>query len=359
MALIDSEGFGMSTTWADYLSYGAFQYLPGALIGTAAINTGGAYGDNYANAHNLNSTPVRAMAAAAATFYFGARTRIRQPSTSTVIGYFLSDASFVNQIAIIILPDGTIQAKTAVGRTGSGERYNGAGTLLGATAPLVMPFDSWEYLEVFGVIDASAGAVTVRLNGATVLTLTSVNTRGSAGSTMQRIGFQGGGAGDNAAMDTMHWYLCDATGSAPWNTFLGDVRVQTLFPTADDAVQFTPNGLGSNYLNAAKVPPVPFTDFNASATVGNQDSFVMQDIDGSTTTIYGVHVKPLMYKNDAGSRSGASVLISGGTTAVGSTTVLSEGGAQLHTMYQTNPDTAGAWTAAAVNAHKAGYKVAA
>ena len=153
--------------------------------------------------------------------------------------------------------------------------------------------------------------------------------------------------------------LCDDTGSAPWNTFLGDVRVQNLFPTANDAVQFTPTGLATNWQNAAKVPPVPFTDYNASSVVGEQDTFVMQPVSSDIGIVYGVHNKPLVYKNDPGARSGAAVLKSDATTAVGVTTVLSETAAQLKTMYQVDPHTAVQWTPVDVNLIKAGYQVAA
>jgi hypothetical protein len=123
-------------------------------------------------------------------------------------------------------------------------------------------------------------------------------------------------------------------------------------------VQFTPVGLATNWQNAASYPPVPGTNYNASSVPGNQDTFVLQQID-TNDVVFGVHVKPLIYKSDAGARTAASVLKSAATVAVGATTVLSETSAQVKTMYQTDPATSAQWTAAAVNAMTAGARLVA
>ena len=51
-------------------------------------------------------------------------------------------------------------------------------------------------------------------------------------------------------LDIDDLYICDGTGSAPHNTFLGDCRVDTLLPTADGtAQQWTPS-TGTHPLHA-------------------------------------------------------------------------------------------------------------
>jgi hypothetical protein len=217
----------------------------------------------------------------------------------------------------------------------------------------------WQYIEIGAVIHATAGSVVVKVNGVVVLSVSGVKTRGASSSaTVRRYGMLAGGANQNI-FGTAHWYFCDGTGAAPWNGFLGDVRVQSLFPTADDAVAFTPHGNGANWLNGGQVPPVPFTDYNSATDVGAQDTFEMGDIPATLGIVYGVHVKPLIFKSDAGERSGASVLKSGGSVDVGASTVLSMTAAQLRKVYEVDPATGVQWTVAGVNAIKAGYRVTA
>jgi hypothetical protein len=354
MALIDSEGFGLSTSFQDFVTYNALGFPAGGGIGqfNPSIHSSGTYGDPYLTFWNSTSAILRLAPAGVSAFFFGARTRLNGVGGNPC--YLFCDTSFVNQFAVRFNTDGSVTALR--GRTLSTTDYTG-GTVLGSSSALVMPVQGWQYVEIGGVIDASAGSVVVKVNGTTVLNLTGVNTRGSAAATMRRYGLQSD-SGTSTNFDTQHWYLCDDSGGAPWNTFLGDVRVQSLYPTANDAVAFTPTGLGTNWQNAASVPPVPFTDYNASSNVSDRDTFEMQDIT-TGSTVYGVNLKPLVYKNDAGARSGASVLKSGATTDVGTTTVLSETAAQLSKMYETDPHTSAQWTATAVNAIKAGYQVAA
>jgi hypothetical protein len=317
------------------------------------------FGDPYLRFWNSTAAIQRIAPSELGGFFFGARTRLNCGGSTYC--YLFNDISYANQFAVQFNNDGSLTAlrgMTLANTPTTGAANYSGGAVIGSSAPLSIPMQGWQHVEIGGVIHATAGSVVVRVNGLTVLNLTSVNTKGSAASaTMRRYGFQQAGS-QIGNFDTQHWYLCDATGAAPWNTFLGDVRVQTLRPTANDAVQMTPNGLAANWQNAASYPPVPFTNYNASATVGQQDTFVMQQIDPNDI-VFGVHVKPLVYKNDAGARSGASILKSGGTTAVGTTTNLSEGSAQLLSMYQTDPNTGAQWTAAAVNASKAGARVAA
>ena len=137
------------------------------------------------------------------------------------------------------------------------------------------------------------------------------------------------------------------------------MRVQTLAPVSNDAVAFTPTGQASNWQNAATVPPVPAADFNASATVGAQDTFHMGALAADLGTVFGLSVKTLMFKSDAGSRSGEAIIKSGGTVAAGAAIPLGLTPARVSAMFTTDPATGAAWTAAGVNAATAGYKVSA
>ena len=104
--------------------------------------------------------------------------------------------------------------------------------------------------------------------------------------------------------------------------------------------------------------PLPSTVFNADPTVGDQDTFVFPAIAAGLNTVFGLNVKLLASKTDAGARSAAAVIKSAGTVGVGSSVALS--GAQVvPAMFTLDPHTAAQWTQTAVNAANPGYKVTA
>lgn len=336
MALRDTEGFGLSTNAADYLTYGLFY------TGFNSIGTNGPLGDNYATVFQGQS-PYKQLASAYTTFFFGAR---MNNNLASPVGLGFNDVNGVNQI----------QVNLNVSSNGSVEALRN-GTLLGSSAVGVVPIDNWYYVEVGAVIAAgTGGSVTVKINGVQVLALTGINTAGGGNNNVQRYGVVHSQF-DDLLPYTMHWYFCDNTGPAPWNTFLGDTRIQTINPTSNANVQFTPEGQASNYENVSLVPPVPGTDFNQSGTVGAQDTFNVGSMDATLTTVFGVKQVVLAAKSDAGSRSLETVLQSGTTTATGTSTTLGTGAQVQVTMYETDPNTNAQWTQSGVNAAKPGYNV--
>ena len=78
---------------------------------------------------------------------------------------------------------------------------------------------------------------------------------------------------------------------------------------------------------------------------------------GNLTAVYGVNVKALMYKSDAGNRMTAAVITSSGTTATGSNLALGSSGLLANVIAQTDPATGVAWTQSGVNASHPGYTI--
>lgn len=357
MALIDSEGFGFSTALTDFINYGLFIDVHNNLVATGcAITSSGPLGDNYFNAGLTGALSgpciLRVLPSTFTSFIWGARVAMPAIAGSGFWPsmYFYDASGSTEQFHLTF--NGVSGAITA----------SRGGTLLGSSAAGAVPIAgsslSWCFMEVGVVLSATVGTITVKVNGVSVLALTGLNNCAGTGTVCGAWSNGDAGVSQNSSpFSMMHHYFSDLTGSAPWNTYIGDVRVQTLLPTADNSVQFSHNGLGSNHANAALVPPVPGTDFNSDSTSGHQDSFNMGTIAAALTTVYGVNVKVLAEKSDAGARSLETVLISGGTTANGSSTALQQTAQQLKTMYQTDPNTSAQWTAATVNLAKAGYKI--
>jgi len=166
----------------------------------------------------------------------------------------------------------------------------------GTSAPLATAVltqsTGWIYVEFSATIDSVSGAAQVRVNGLLVIDYTG-NTRNASTSALIdqfKVGWS------DYAFDDI--YICDGTGTVN-NTFLGDVRIQTLLPTgAGTSTQLTPTG-GANYTNANDTPDVT-TSYNSSVTVGQRDTYAMGDLLASTGTILGVQENIHGWKSDAG-----------------------------------------------------------
>ncbi len=358
MALLDSLGFGMSTAYADFANYGVLASLQGNA--GMAILTGGPLGDNYLynNNGNWNSNVCgveRVFPTAAGTFFFGCR--FQPLDSNQQIGFM--DTGAPNNTGAGGFPQFVLNFNAVTGVISVISGLHG-GSLLAQSPAGSFVSGQWFYLEVGGVIGVS-GSVTVRVNGATVIPTTAANTYGSSGQTGASATVGGvawvGLYNDNANAFIQHMYFCDNS-TTQNNNFLGDVRVQSLFPTGPGATtQFTPVGGATNWQNAATVPPAPTVDYNTDGTVGALDNFAIAGLDPSFATIKAINVKTLALKSSSGTRSMASTVLSGSTTGTGASTALGPTGRVVAAIFPTAPATSAAWTTSGVQASKPGYTV--
>ena len=234
------------------------------------------------------------------------------------------------------------------------------GTTL-ATGATVLTLGVAVYIEFKATIHDTAGAYTLRINEAVELTASSINTRGSGANNSAdavRIGFSGAGLGSGNVGDFDDFYVCDTLGSE--NTdFLGDVRVQCLFPDGAGATtQWTPAS-GPNYSNVDESAPDDDTTYVATGTAGNIDTYTMTNLSASTGTVKGVQTVLSARKDDSGTRTIAPVFRIGVTNYAGTTVTMNTAYSYHLEMYQVSPATAVAFTIAEVNGLEFGPKLVA
>lgn len=164
-------------------------------------------------------------------------------------------------------------------------------------------------------------------------------------------------------MDDAYWG--DTTGAV--NTaFLGNLRVQEQV-CLTDAVggagthqDFTPSTGTDHGALVDDATPDDNSTYLVSSTVGHQETVRFADITLGSGTVYGLQVLINAVNDNTGSRSLAPLVRSGVTTAVGTTqSVADTTYASYWQMYELNPVTSVAWSAATVNAAQLGVKVAA
>jgi hypothetical protein len=349
VALQFTEGFGWTNSFNDLTTYGQWgqggNYNP-------SIGSNGPLGDNYAVISGDNaSLATRGLIPSVSQAFVGCRVQWNGK-------WALQVGDIANGTQMSAVFDGN--AKTVTVYRGSYGLGNYSGTVI---VPAVQYFWSsdFNYFEFGGLISATAGTATVRINGATIIDASGLNNQGAANGTLTMNTAAWGDASNNGInMSLAHVYWCDTTGGAPWNGFLGDVRVQTLKPTANSAVVFTPTpGTDANWQVAATVPPSPTTIYNSDTTDGATDLFTIASMDPSLGTVFGVNVKGIYLKSASGNRSMAGTLKSGTASATGASLALGTNGAQWPAIFETDPATAAAWTQAAVNAAVTGYTITA
>lgn len=227
-----------------------------------------------------------------------------------------------------------------------------------ASAPAIGVF---HYLEWAVTIHNTLGQSVLRVDGTPVITLTNVDTQ--AGATALAETLQIGNLAVNflanqGLMQVDDLYICDGTGSAPYTTFLGDCRVDTLWPMAEGTVQqWTPSTGTTHYTLVDEAAPTT-TDYVSDATVGHRETYGMAGLSAATGTLYAVQLDLAALKASASAGSLTPVLVSGASVALGTATALAT--SQLYTRHLqvTDPATGAAWTEAGVNALQGGADVA-
>lgn len=333
------EGWESSTAVADYA---------GKWTSLTAASIAGANGRN-GNGLRLNNTAH----AASRTF---------DNQATWVVGFAFRLAAYPTSAAIALCQfqdGGTVQCGLAMANT-TGQLFafrSGTATNLG-TASFTPLLNTWCYLEVKATISDAAGVFVVRANGATVLNLSAVDTKQTANAFASIVYF-----GPNVSvtsginLDYDDLYVLDGSGSVN-NDFLGDCKVEAIYPTGAGATTAWTPSAGANWDAVNEAPPTGDTDYVSSATAGQTDTYAYGDLSVATSgTVKAVQATALARKDDAGSRSLALVARPGSTDRVGATQAVADTYAAYAQVWDVNPDTSAAWTVAQVNASSFGQRL--
>lgn len=260
---------------------------------------------------------------------------------------------------IIQVREGTTVHMT-VGITAGGLLTVKRGTTVLATGTTVLSLNSWYYIELKTIIHDVNGSYEVRINGVTEAALTNagpVDTQNTGTGQWDRIQIASLGSGTNANYID-DFYVCDTSGAAPRNTFLGTVKVETLLPQAGNGTntELTPS-TGTDHGALVDEATPNTTDYNSSATVGQKDTYNYPPMT-LTGTIYGIQTNLYVQKSDAAARSVCAVVRHGGVDTDGVNVNPLTTFNYFSEMWQQKPD-ASEWTTADIAAIEVGMKVTA
>jgi len=248
-------------------------------------------------------------------------------NTNDIMGIISGTGVFrVRQVRLQVQSDGSLKALTG---------NDPSPTLLGQTVPNLIIPTIYSYVEMMVGSFGSAGTVTFRVNGLTVLTVTG-NTDPDGTGTGKTIYIGGPGGGITAAIDDL--YLCNLV--APNNTFLGAIRNYSQVPLSNGTpLQWTPL-TGQNFQEVGEIPPDGDTSYVFSNHVGDVDQYQY----GTSGIIPPVQIFAVQHVLDARiDISGTRLLASDVSGIVGPSTGLSTSYAMLKQPYDVNPATSNPW----------------
>jgi hypothetical protein len=259
-----------------------------------------------------------------------------------------------------MLDAGTVQVSLLLNVDGRLSVWRGTATAQLATTTLpVIKAGVWHYIEWKVTIHNTTGAVEVRVDGVSVCSASSQNTRASTNNSANQLRLGGGSVVTGAAtnLDYDDVYMCDSSGSLN-NDFLGDIRVDAMLPNGEGSnSQWTCSTGSTHYQLVDESAPNDDTDYLSTAGASNRDSHAMANLPTMTSpVIKGVMQSISAKKDDAGSRNIKSLCKSGATTSTGTSQALPSSYAYLTQIWETDPNTAAAWTEANLNAAEFGVE---
>jgi hypothetical protein len=231
--------------------------------------------------------------------------------------------------------------------------YHGTGTLLGTSSGGALTNATWYYIEIKSTINDSTGAVTIRVNETTTLTVTGADTRNGGTADINKFRLRNNLGNTSQFYDDL--YVCDTSGSNN-NDFLGACVVEWRLPSgAGNYTQWTPS-TGANYACADETDPNNDTDYVSDATTGNKDTYALTDLATTGGTVRGVVLKAFLKKTDANTATFNLGVRSSTTDSWGSNQSPTTSYASYEQVVETDPATSAAWTIAGVNAVEVGIR---
>lgn len=280
------------------------------------------------------------------------------PLTSVIVGFrFLWTASSLANQEIFVFQDNGGSTLGTLNVTTSGQLFyqnNNGGAVAITPASSIRPL-VWQYIECSVTFNQTTGAVTLKVNNATLVVVTGVNTTGSSSSTCTLAGPLNSNTGVTG-MGYDDTYFFNTSGSVN-NSFAGPNVVFSTVVNGNGRVnQWTANGAGTNYQCVDQYPPDNDTTYVSSSTVNQVDDYV-QLLNAAATSV--IAVTACIYARDDNSPARVvSVGYGNGTTES------FDGGSSLNQTYSyiirsmdVNPLTTVAWTLSDITAGQVCIKV--
>lgn len=233
----------------------------------------------------------------------------------------------------------------------------GSSTVI-ATSPLnALTASAWQYIEIKAKVHDTAGVFEIKINGTVINSFTGDTCQTGTDYTVTR--FDWSSATNGTLVDDL--YFLDTTGPAPYNDYMGDMKIETLVPNGNGNSSQLVGSDGNSVDNYALVDEIPAsaTDYAGSAVVGNKDTYALSNLVTSAGSVLAVLTSAFCFKSDAGAANIQVVERVGTTERESAAVALAASPGSWHDLGCNVLDPTGAaWTITNVNAMEVGVKVA-
>jgi hypothetical protein len=301
---------------------------------------------------NFTGGLAKSFLSATATIRFGMAVKLTEAPSEEFA--FILIPGFAGSYANMFIKVTTAGGLVAVRHSSNNSMWTiNVGTTILAAASEGLPLNQWAYLEV-EYLPASnpTGRIIIRKNGTIILDYTG-DTRSTTSVTKPDMIVISPGYSPAPTIVIDDFYLTDTSGSYN-NTFKGDVEVRALAPNGNGTYsQFTGSD-GNSVDNYDLINDTTYTDYVESSTVGNKDSYQLEDVSG-----VNIHAAQSVVRGAQTSGGMAAVrpfVRVGSTDYPGGTQYLGQQNVSTH-IYEVNPATSAAWTAGDINNTEVGVEV--
>lgn len=326
------------------------------VFGTLAVivTTGGRYGGGGYNSYNDSTGIARALPTNPTELWTGIAVN---PTSGQNIGADFQLFDFIgnNGSCIFITYNYTTSLFKVYQSQGSGEPV-----VIGYVSALFVP-GAWHWIEVHCKLGTgSGGVVEIWLDDVQLLLLPSVETNPNASASFTTLALTTVGApGTLTPFIGVYddWYILDTSG-AHNNARLGDSRIETRIPISDAGPNNgTPSTSGPHYEMVDELQWSSANNVTLTNTDGQEELYNMSALVTNPATIFACRALTIMEKSDGGTMTGSTVTSSSATEADGPSTPGLNIWCHIDGIQEVDPNTSAAWTTAAVNACKVGFKI--
>lgn len=322
---------------------------------------------SYAELNNSVTRNGTGQSFAIWQYLTGLKIPLPTPAAEVYIGFAIYTNEFFGATqGLLYVNGGSDNVNCSIRGTNSGfHLYNPSTVYLESSNFVQTQLYSWNYFELkIKVSDStSAGDIQIKRNGHLIYSCsagldvyhnTNPNTNISSVSIY--------GSGTNGQTSTKMYiddiYICDSSGSTN-NTFLGEPGIDVLYPNANGNSSDFMGSDGNqtdNYLLVDDAQETSDTDYVYDDTVDQIDLYGFDSVI-SGVTVYAVSAEICCRKDDAGSRTGRIMCRSGGTNYEGDEFFPASDYRNYSQIWETDPDTAAAWTETGVNGAEFGVTI--
>jgi len=230
-----------------------------------------------------------------------------------------------------------------------------AGTTTLGTSTTTMPLNAWFYLQIKVVISDTVGVVVIRMEGVEGLNLTGQDTRNGGTGIIDGLDIYSLNNNDNSNMGFNRFFVMDGTGTANNDITTSIVEIATINPNGAGATTGWTPSTGANWQTVDEVPKSE-TDYNSAAATALKDTFAMESVPGSSTSIQAVVPFAIGEKQSVDVINVHTISRHSTSESAGANVALKNASmSYIYSIDEVNPSTAAAWTVAEVNAMEAGY----